>query len=231
MQMIGDGRGLLVTNAVAGGSSYSPSFIIFSFVAFAVYVAASATTSDTIRPVDLSAAVLRNFCPYLACCTYSSLSPSSIGWRCHRNDHHRDWGCRRHRSPQPRRPRRRPFFPLGRSIPLLLLILLLFLLLVLVLVLLLPFDGSVFSPRRCPRRGRTRRKGLGALPSGRRRRPSSTGQQGRGSSSYQRLHLQIPPPGVDCIRYFHIRCLCHCNLNRGCGSPSHGFRNERKEKT
>ena len=44
--MSGYVRGILATDAVAGGSSHSPSFIIFASVAVAFYVAAPAKTSD-----------------------------------------------------------------------------------------------------------------------------------------------------------------------------------------
>ena len=142
-----------------------------------------------IRPVDLSAAILCQFCPYLACSTDGSPSPSYVSWRRR--------GCDRRRPllPLPCRPCRCLVFPPGWSIPLLLLLFLL--LLILVLVLLLPFDVSVFPPRRRPRRGRTHWGGLGTTPSRQGRRLKLTGRRGRrgrGSNLHPHLHLQLPPP-------------------------------------
>ena len=132
-----------------------------------------------IRPVDLYTAVLCHFYIYLACGTDSSPSPSSLDWRCCRHDCRRDWGRCRPRRSKPRRPRCSPVFPPGWSIPLLLLFLLFLLFFVLVLVLILPFNGSICSPRLRPSRGRIRWGGLCALLSWLRRRPRSVGRRRR----------------------------------------------------
>ena len=114
-----------------------------------------------IRLVHLFASVLCHFYPYFSCSTNGSPSRSSIG-RCRRGrDCRRDWGRCISFCPQPCRPRRCPFFPPGRLIPLLLF---LFLVLVLVLVLFLPFDGIIHFSCHHPSRGRTCRERLDTLP-------------------------------------------------------------------